>query len=50
MVHLFFEVPAFKVGALELVQDLDDEDVVDLESEESEAEESCIKRPCFIFS
>ena len=33
VVHFFFEVPAFMAAALELDQVLDDEDVLELESE-----------------
>ena len=39
MVHYIFEVPAFSVAALELDEELDDEDVLELELEESEFEE-----------
>ena len=38
--HFFFEVPAFTAAALELDEELDDEDVLELELEESESEAS----------
>ena len=40
MVHFFFEVPAFTDAALELGEELDDEDVLKLALEESESEAS----------
>ena len=40
VVHFFFEVPAFAAAALELDEELDDEDVLELELEESEFEAS----------
>ena len=40
MVHFFFEVPAFTAATLELDEELDDEDVLELELEESESEAS----------
>ena len=38
--HFFFEVPTFPAPALELDEELDDEDVLELELEESESEAS----------
>ena len=38
MLHFFFEVPAFTATTLELDEELDDEDVLELELEESESE------------
>ena len=40
MMHFFFEVLAFTATALELDEELDDEDVLELELEESEFEAS----------
>ena len=40
LVYFFFEVPAFTTAALELNEELDDEDVLELELEESESEAS----------
>ena len=36
MVHFFFEVPTSPAATLELDEELDDEDVLELELEESE--------------
>ena len=40
MVHFFFEVLAFAAAPLELHEELDDEDVPELDLEESESEAS----------
>ena len=40
MVHFFFYVPPLPAAALELDEELDDEDVLELELEESESEAS----------
>ena len=40
MVHFFFAVPTFPAAALELDEELDDEDVLELELEVSESEAS----------
>ena len=40
MVHFFFEVPPFTATALELDEELDDEDVLELELDKSEARAS----------
>ena len=40
MVHFFFEVPTSPAATLELDEELDDEDVLELELEESESEAS----------
>ena len=37
MVQFFFEVPTFPAAALELDEELDDEDVLELELEEPES-------------